>query len=91
LRDRGRTRGSRAGEERQMVGRLIDRYRNARKKIWMLRVADSERMSDARCASCNTPAPRAPAMSRYSEAGLIEHTWQCAGCGHQWITSAKGP
>ncbi len=71
-----------------MAGRLIDRYRRTRKK-WMLRIADSERMSDARCACCNEPAPHAPIMSRFSDAGLLVQTWRCVGCGNQWITSTE--
>jgi hypothetical protein len=62
--------------------------RKARKK-WMLRIGDSEGMSDARCASCNEPAPTAPIMSRFSDAGRLVQTWCCAGCGNQWITSTE--
>ena len=71
-----------------MPDRLIDRYRRARKK-WMLRLADSERISDVRCACCNERAPPAPIMSRFSDAGTLIQTWRCVGCDNQWITSIK--
>jgi hypothetical protein len=84
------TDASRISEEWQMIRRLIDRYRRAR-KTWMLRIADSDSMSDARCASCNEPAPPAPIMSHNSDIGRIARTWRCTGCGNEWITSTEVP
>ena len=71
-----------------MAERLIDRFRKARKK-WMGRIADSDMMSDARCACCNERAPSAPILSRFSDAGLLVQTWCCVGCGNQWLTSSE--
>lgn len=70
-----------------MIDTLIKR-RKAR-KTWMLRVADSERLSDIRCAGCNERAPPIPVMSRFSDAGLLVRMWCCPGCGNQWITSTR--
>jgi hypothetical protein len=70
-----------------MIDGLI-KHCKARKK-WMLRIADSERMFDARCAGCNERAPPAPIMSRSSDAGLLVQTSRCVGCGNQWITSTE--
>jgi transcription elongation factor Elf1 len=64
--------------------------RKARRK-WKLRIAANEKSADLRCAACNDRAPPTPIASRYSETQLLEQTWHCTRCGHQWTTSAKGP
>jgi transposase len=64
------------------------RRRNVQKK-WMVRIADSERATDTRCALCNKRVPLIPIASRFSEPGLVERTWRCSACGNQWTTSTK--
>ncbi len=70
-----------------MASRVVDRYRSARKK-WAQRIADIDRISDARCCGCNERAPPEPTLSRYSDTGLLIQTWTCVACGNQWITSS---
>ena len=81
---------SRVSKEWQMAEGPMHRRHTTRKK-WMLRIADRERTADGRCAGCNERAPPAPIASRFSDAGLIEHTWCCIGCGNQWVTSTEAP
>jgi hypothetical protein len=66
------------------------RRRRVQKK-WMLRIADSKRATDTRCALCNMRAPLVPITSRVSEPGFVEHIWRCSACGNQWTTSTKAP
>ncbi len=68
----------------------VSKRRKARKK-WVLRMADTARNSDLRCAACNDPAPLAPIGSHYSQPRLLEQIWRCARCGNQWSTSIKLP
>src|SRR5690242_19220497 len=61
-------------------GKIADRPSRRRKvqKKWIVRLADSERATDTRCALCNRRAPLIPIASRLSEPGFVEQTWRAA-------------
>jgi C4-type Zn-finger protein len=39
-----------------------------------------------RCPVCKGLGPFAPEEAEYRGKGVIHHHWQCASCGHDWVT-----